>query len=106
MIIRFTPQRRDHELSLFRHGETLIINGETLDLQGLQIGTRLPMSAVSCEWLASDIARDADGRTTFTLILPLAAGLPEGMGCPDPIRVDADGEIILPLAAPTMEEPA
>ena len=104
--INLSPMRRDDPLMLSAAGSVLVINGEALDLQDLQNGAILPMSAVDCEWLASDIVRGADGQITLTLIFPVAAGAPESARFPAPIHVDENGEITLPAAVNTTEERA
>ncbi|ULB10742.1 hypothetical protein ORIO_12595 [Cereibacter azotoformans] len=95
MHIKFAPQRRDDALTLARSGDTLTINGETLDLSAIPEGATLPREAVACEWLASDIER-IGGVLHLTLILPHGADAPQEVLFPAPVLVEPDGPIALP----------
>ncbi|RHZ91157.1 hypothetical protein D1114_21030 [Cereibacter sphaeroides] len=102
MHITFTPQRRADQLTLARAGDTLTLNGETLDLSGIPDGATLPREAVGSDWLASDIER-IDGGLHLTLILPHGPDAGAATLFPDPVNADADGPISVPAWGP---EPA
>lgn len=95
MRITFAPQRRDDRLTLERQGDTLLINGDALDLSGIPEGATLPRDAVACDWLGSDIER-IQGTLHLTIILPHGPAAPQETLFPGPIDVVADGPIALP----------
>jgi hypothetical protein len=94
MHISFSPVRCDHRPSFTVTGDTLTINGEAFDFSGLPEGATLPQTAVSCDWLASDVER-IGGDIHLTLILPHGAGAPAETLFPDPVSVP-DGPVPLP----------
>ena len=102
MKINLAPQRRDDALELTLAGEVLSINGEALDLTAIPAGATLPRDAVDCEWLASDIERDAQGEITLSLILPhgfiadQTTDSAKSVLFPDPLDVTEEGAITLP----------
>lgn len=103
MKLSLSPIRYDIPLTLGLKGETLILNGEALDLSGIPEGATLPREAVECDWLASDIDR-IDGVLQLTLRLPHGANAPEQTLFPAPILITADGPVALPPYE--REEPA
>jgi hypothetical protein len=94
MHISFSPVRSDDRLNLSVEGDTLTINGEAFDFSGLPDGATLPQTAVSCDWLASDVER-IDGDIHLTLILPHGARAPAETLFPDPVSVP-EGPVPLP----------
>lgn len=94
-VVEFSPVRRVGELRLERVGDTLTINGETFDFSGIPDGATLPKSAVSCDWLASDVERDGD-TLRLTLILPHSRFAPQETLFPEPVTVTEDGPIPVP----------
>lgn len=95
MQISFSPVRRDDALTLSKVGDVLTINGEAFDFSGLPDGATLPQSAVTCDWLASDVERIA-GVVHLTLVLPIGADAPQSSRFPDPITA-TDGDISVPV---------
>lgn len=95
MQIRFTPMRHDQNLTLSKAGETLIINGTPFDLSAIPEGATLPLDAVNCSWLASDIER-INGCLHLALILPHGSNAPQEALFPSTITVEEDGPIALP----------
>ncbi|AZB65043.1 hypothetical protein EBL87_15320 [Cereibacter sphaeroides] len=102
MQITFSPQRRDGALILARAGDSLILNGEVLDMSGIPDGATLPRDAVGSEWLASDIER-IEGVLHLTLILPHGPDADAATLFPAPVHAETDGPISVPAWAP---EPA
>ncbi|MCC0080267.1 MAG: hypothetical protein H6899_10035 [Rhodobacter sp.] len=98
MIISLSPIRMDDALTLERQGDTLVLNGEALDLSGVPEGAILPQDAVDCAWLASDIRR-IDGTLHLGLLMPYAGNAPASALFPDPIEALSDGPIALPTQA-------
>ena len=105
MKIQLVPQRRDVPLVLEKSGETLLINGNALNLSRLPDGATLPQEAVCCDWLASDIER-VNGEIHLTLILPHGAQAPHDTLFPTSLSVLQDGPISLPPYSLTEEAPA
>lgn len=97
MHISFSPVRLDLPLSLEKAGDRLTINGEAFDFTDVPEGGTLPVDAVECEFLASDVER-IDGIIHLTLILPHGQDAAETARFPDPIHAE-DGVIQLPMGA-------
>ncbi|SFN61068.1 hypothetical protein SAMN04488056_101465 [Cohaesibacter marisflavi] len=102
MQINLIPQRRDDALELSFADDVLTINEDALDLSSIPAGATLPIDAVDCKWLTSDIERDADGVLSLSLILPLGF-IPDpttdeakAVLYPDPLEVTEEGAITLP----------
>ena len=102
MQINLIPQRRDDALELSFADDVLTINGDALDLSGIPAGATLPLDAVDCALLASDIERDADGVLSLSLILPHGfiadptTDEAKAVLFPDPLEVTEEGAITLP----------
>ncbi|WP_210526401.1 hypothetical protein [Rubellimicrobium arenae] len=64
MQITFTPQARLSPLHYAWSGDVLTVNGSAFDFSQLADGDRLPLVAVSGDWLQSDIVRE-DGEIRF-----------------------------------------
>ena len=96
MNIILSPVRKDAPLTLSKLGDTLTLNGETVDLTALPSGATLPRSAVPCDWIAGDISRDAEGVLTVPVILPHGPRAPEATRFPAPLGNVADGDVTLP----------
>ena len=94
MHITFSPQRRDDRLTLERQGDTLLINGEALDMAAIPEGATLPRAAVACDWLASDIER-IGGTLHLAILLPHGPAAPPETLFPAPIAA-GNGPIALP----------
>jgi len=105
MKITLSPIRSDATLTLHRKGCVLTVNGEAFDFSGLPEGATLPRSAVSCDWLASDVERVA-GILQLTLLLPHgpipdpAPKAARAVTNPEPIIVTKNGRIALPEFTP------
>lgn len=95
MRISFAPQRRDEALTVYRAGDVLTINGDTIDLSPLPEGATLPADAIGNEWIAGDVER-IDGVLHVTLLLPHGPNPPPAVAFPAPIEVSEDGAVHLP----------
>jgi hypothetical protein len=95
MHISFTPIRRDTPLEASVAGDVLTINGEAFDFAGIPEGATLPRSAVTCDWLASDVER-IDGEIRLTLLLPHGTNAPEETRFPQAVTVTG-GSVPLPV---------
>lgn len=95
MHITLSPIRSDAPLTLYRKGDTLIVNGTELDLSPLPEGAILPRGAVDCPWLAGDITRQ-NGRLRLTLLLPHGARAPLDTLFPAALDPVPEGAVPLP----------
>tara|TARA_R110002020_G_scaffold304014_1_gene519773 strand:- start:1450 stop:1776 length:327 start_codon:yes stop_codon:yes gene_type:complete len=93
--ITFSPLSGDTPMTLEKQGGALIVNGEAFDFGFLADGDTLPHSAVSGDWLASDVTR-TDGDLHLTVRLPHGPNAPEETRFPAPITATQDGPIALP----------
>ena len=95
MKITLSPQRRDDTLEVIKSGNTLTINGTAYDFSVIPDGATLPLDAVDCIWLASDVER-IDGILHLTLLLPHSATASYDARFPTPIIDPADGILVFP----------
>lgn len=95
MIIKLSPQSRIDTLKIIKNGDALIINDVEYDFSVVPDGATLPINAVDCEWLVSDVER-IDGVLNLTLFLPYGEDATEAAKFPAPIINPADGELELP----------
>jgi hypothetical protein len=95
MIIKLSPVRSDAELTVTKAGDTLIINGASLDFSRLEDGSTLCAEAVGNEWVVQPVNR-INGELVVTLMLPHAADASELARFPVDIINPADGPVRLP----------
>lgn len=95
MRISFSPQRRDDDLIVAKHGDTLTVNGDQIDLSVIPDGATLPAAAIDCEWIAGPVER-IDGVLHVTLILPHGPNPSQAVAFPAPITVTGDGPVDVP----------
>jgi len=94
MQISFSPIRTDAALAVTVVGDTITINNAAFDLSQMSEGDRLPMGAVDCALIVSDITR-ADGKIGLTLALPHGFDAPENVRFPAPVDA-GDGPLVAP----------
>lgn len=94
MIIKLSPVRSDAILSVVKLGETLEVNGATLDFSRLDDGSTLPAEAIGCEYVIAPVER-VDGDLVLTLMLPHSADAPQAARFPVDLY-PADGQVQLP----------
>jgi nitrogen fixation protein len=104
MLVTLCPIRMNAQLALERRGDTLILNGDRLDLSPLPDGAVLPRAAVASEWIAGDITRQG-GRLHVPVLFPIGPDAPDDARFPQPILA-IDGPIPLPEAWPAVQEDA
>ena len=90
-------------LTVYKQGDSLTINGLTLDLSQLPEGATLPAGATGCEWIVSPVERTG-GELRLTLLLPLLEKANHAARYPSDIVAPADGLVALPI--PDAEQPA
>jgi hypothetical protein len=95
VIINFSPQRRNDTLTLYKQGDILTINNIPYDFSPIPEGGTLPREAIDCKWICRDVER-IDGEIHISLILPHGPNPTHDVAFPEPIRITADGEVVLP----------
>lgn len=97
MIIHLHPQMRLTAVKpvIIKSGDALTIDGDVVDLSVIPDGAELSASAISNEWFAGVIRRDA-GVLHVSLRLPHGPDASEAMCFPADIVDPPDGEIVLP----------
>lgn len=101
--IAFTPVRSGDQLSLSIVGDVLQINGKSFDFSDLPEGSFLPVAAVACDAIASDVFRRS-GAVCMTLVLPHGQDAPEAVRFPVPIEAMQDGPVVGPGLAEPVDE--
>lgn len=98
--VRLIPQFRAGGLILNRQGETLIINGEVLDLSVLRPGDNIIHDCADPlhPFIASAIDCDENGDFHLSLLLPVEAVPEPHMANPGTIIITVDGPVDLPFA--------
>lgn len=103
MKIKLSPVYFDAQpMSVFTQGDSLVINGLTLDFSQLPEGATLPAQATSCPWLISPIER-VGGELVVTLLLPIPENASQAARFPSDIVSTGSGRISLPI--PDAEAP-
>lgn len=92
MNITFSPSRSDNTLTLIREGNTLIVNGESLDFSFIAGGNLLPADAITNDWIVGDVERQG-GELQITILRPHGRDADEADRFPEPITL-ADGETL------------
>lgn len=107
MIIKLSPVRSDDSLSVEKIGDTLKLNGATLDFGPLQEGSTLPAGAIGCVWIDRPVER-INSDLVLTITMPHGADASEQSRFPADIINPPDGRVSLPTdrdpqpsAAPT-----
>lgn len=95
MHITLSPVRMDETLSAERRGDTLVLNGVTVDFTDLPDGTMIELDPIEMPWIIGPVRREK-GEIRLTLLCPhgpMAAG---DHTHPAPLHINADGPIHLP----------
>lgn len=83
-------------LALERQGETLLFNGEPLDLSAVPEGATVEPGGTDCPWINGPIERVA-GDLVVPIIGPYSGGvLPDALWSPPDINDPPDGIVDLP----------
>lgn len=90
-------------LTVYKQGDSLTINGLTLDFTQLPEGATLPAAATGTEWIVSPVER-IGGDLVLTLLLPIPDEADQAARYPADIVTPADGLVELPI--PDAEQPA
>lgn len=97
MILIFSPQLRNGTLALEKQGDILTINGEEIDFEPLESGTKLPLD-VCQEYSPFLLAaqRNNDGELELTLLLPHGKDATQAALFPQPV-IAIDGLVEVPV---------
>lgn len=100
MLINLSPYRplpgAGDALDASRQGDTLIINGQAIDLSG--VTDPVPAADFDCEYLTDNVKR-IEGTLHVTLRLPIGADATEAERFPVPIIDPSDGPLALPSSS-------
>lgn len=105
MLIKLNPVFSDRLLTVYKQGDSLTIDGLTLDFSTLAEGATLPAEAVGCPWITAPIER-IDGRLVLTLTLPHGHDAPYEARFPEDIFFDQNGKVPLPTPDPEAFAPS
>ena len=92
MQIKFSPQRRDTQLSVQVEGSAITVNGQIFDLTNLADGMRVDLSQLGSGLL---LAATSDGGLSVLLVLPHQKGAAEIKTFPPAVSVNS-GAVTLP----------
>jgi hypothetical protein len=97
MIIKFSPQLRSDTLTLSKNGDIFTINGEEIDFEPLESGTKLPLEVCQSysPYLIS-AQRNADSILELTILLPHTSDSSEAARHPQPVVNPSNGQIQIP----------
>jgi hypothetical protein len=95
MKITLSPVRMDSTLSVYKSGDTLILNGTNYDFSPLPDGATLPNEAIASEHFIGPVER-INGELHLTLCLPHGPNPSRSVAFPELIHVVADGPVELP----------
>ncbi|WP_341796151.1 MULTISPECIES: tail fiber assembly protein [unclassified Pseudomonas] len=90
-------------LTIYKQGDSLTINGLTLDFTQMPDGATLPSEATRCTWIIAPIER-ISGDLVIVLQLPIPIDATQEACFPRDIVSPADGLIALPI--PEADQPA
>ena len=99
MRIILSPQRRDDTLSIFKSGDLLIVNGETLDFSPMGDGDTLPASAISSKWFVDKVDR-INGELALTVLFPNPWNYSPEQAFPTDLLNVPDGRVDMPKPLP------
>lgn len=103
MKIKLSPVYFDMQpMIVFTQGDSLNINGLTLDFSQLPEGATLPAQATNCPWLIGPIER-VGGELVVTLLLPIPENASHAARFPADIVAPGNGRVSLPI--PDAEAP-
>ncbi|WP_256217842.1 tail fiber assembly protein [Pseudomonas sp. NBRC 111140] len=105
MIIKLSPiiPLLPQSLTVYKQGDSLTINGLTLDFSQLPDGGTLPGEASRCPWIIETVER-VQGQLVIVLLLPIPIEASQEACFPCDIISPPDGLVALPT--PDAEQPA
>jgi hypothetical protein len=97
MIINYSPQLRGDALTLSKNGNILTINGEEIDFEPLESGTKLPLDV--CQEYSPFLLgaqRNDGGELELTILLPHTPNATQAALFPQPVVNPNNGQIQIP----------
>ena len=76
MKIKLSPARMDEQLDATVSGDSITVNGTSINFGPLLNGETLPNEAINNKWIAGDVHR-IDSEIHLTLVLPHGAAAPQ-----------------------------
>lgn len=95
MTLELRPCHRVFPITYVVLGEALVVDGEIFDFAQLGEGEVLPRSAVSGQWLQSDVER-VGGVLRMAILMPYLEPASEAVRFPAPVEMVSDGPVPLP----------
>lgn len=95
MKIKLSPVRSDETLAISKSGDSITINGITLNFGSLVDGATLPAAAIGCAWVHGPVER-VNGELMLTVAMPHGALASEQSRFPSDIVNPPDGCVQLP----------
>lgn len=95
MKIKLSPVASDESLVVVKLGDTVKLNGTSLDFTRLADGATLPAEAISCPWINGAVDR-VNGSLMITITMPHGADAGEQSRFPVDIVNPPDGHVPLP----------
>ena len=92
-------------LTVYKQGDSLTINGLTLDFARLPEGATLPAVATGSPWIIAPVER-IEGDLVLTLLLPIPDDADHSARYPADIVAPADGKVALPVPDPPVQASA
>ena len=105
MLLKFNPVFSDQLLTVYKQGDSLTIDGLTLDFSTLAEGATLPAEALGCPWITAPVER-VNGRLVLTLTLPHGHDAPYEVRFPQDVFFEGNGKVPLPTPEPDTYAPA
>ncbi|WJN52146.1 tail fiber assembly protein [Pseudomonas asiatica] len=105
MLLKFNPVFSDQLLTVYKQGDSLTIDGLTLDFSTLAEGATLPADALGCPWITAPVER-INGRLVLTLTLPHGHDAPYEVRFPEDVFFEQNGKVPLPTPDPETYAPA
>ncbi|MDD2108903.1 tail fiber assembly protein [Pseudomonas asiatica] len=105
MLLKFNPVFSDQLLTVYKQGDSLTIDGLTLDFSALAEGATLPAEALGCPWITAPVER-INGRLVLTLTLPHGHDAPYEVRFPQDVFFEGNGKVPLPTPDPVTYAPA
>lgn len=92
-------------LTVYKQGDSLTINGLTLDFARLPDGGALPAGATGSPWIIAPVER-IEGELVLTLLLPIPDDADRSARYPADIVAPVDGKVVLPVPDASEQAPA
>ncbi|WP_256824938.1 tail fiber assembly protein [Pseudomonas kurunegalensis] len=92
-------------LTVYKQGDSLTINGLTLDFTRLPDGATLPAAATGCPWIIAPVER-VEGELVVKLLMPIPDDADRAARYPADVVAPGDGKVALPVPDASEQAPA